>query len=188
MTIDQVKSALNNRIIQLVIAFVAGGFAATLLLPEKTIIKKDTQIVYKDKIVEKQVIKWKTKIQYKDRTIDKEVKKTKTKITYPNGKIVETEVYESNSQQIDRMRQIEQDKAQTQMAEMQREYEKKESYLKETINPKRFSIYGGAGLRLNDWSKKFALGGFNYPLWGPFLIGGEVNTDPGAAITFGLRF
>jgi len=182
------KLIFKSKITWFILAFIAGGALASFLLPEKIIVKKDEKIVYKDKIVKEQVVRWREKVV--EKVVEKKIaiKKVKNKITYPDGKIVETETYESVSEQLDRMRQLENDKFKTQLAAVTKDYEKKLSYYKEHRNPKRFTIYGGAGTRIDDVTNTHALIGMDTKLWGPVTIGMQTTTHKDVALTLGFRF
>jgi hypothetical protein len=186
--LDTVKKVATSRVGQLVLAFVAGGVITGLFLPEKTIIKKEEVVVYKDKIVEKEVVKYVDRIV--EKVVEKEVqiKKVWTKTTFPDGKIVETEVYEENSQQIDRMKQLESERYKEQLAEVTKEYEKRETYLKQTLNPRKFSLYGGVGTQVDDPQSYYYLGGMQGQIWGPLMIGMEATSHKDVAVTVGIRF
>jgi len=181
-------SLLKNRFVQIFIAFVAGGFIATLLLPEKITVKTETKIEYVDRVVEveKEVVREVEVI--KEVEVVKREKVVKHREVFPDGRIVETEVYESESEQIDRMRRLEQEKFEEKMAMLEQKHTEEINTLKEHINPKRFTVFGGIGTRLTDFEKQHFLGGMSYPLFGPFIIGAQVNTNTDVSVTFGLRF
>lgn len=182
------KSLVQTRAGIAVVAFIAGGLVIAFILPEKIIIKRDTEIVEVEKIVEKEVIK------YVDRVVEKvvekivKVKKTWTKITYPDGKIVETEIYESESEQIDRMQELEQERYEERVATLETEYREKEEYLKEHLNPKRIGVYAGAMIGPKDKFMPYYMGGFNYSVWGPIIAGAQANSRGDFGVTVGVRF
>jgi len=181
-------SLLKNRFVQIGIAFVVGGFIATLLLPEKITIKTKTKVEYVDRVVEVEKVVIKEVEVVREVEIFKKVRVVKHKETFPNGRIVETEIYESESEQIDRMRRLEQEKYEEKFAMIEKEYREEVNTLKEHVNPKRFTVFGGVGTRLTDFQKHHFLGGVSYPLFGPFIIGAQVTTNTDVSVTFGLRF
>ena len=188
------KKILKSKFTWIVVAFIGGGLTATFLLPEKITIKRDEKIVYQDRVVEKEVVKFVDRVVEKEVVKEVQVRKTTTKITYPDGKIVETEVYEENSQQVDRMVELEKQKYELQLAEVKKDYEQEINYLKEHTNPKDFTVYGGAGIRLTDFKDPFYVTGMQANVWGPFLVGGQVQfgtfggNDVGGALTVGFEF
>lgn len=186
--LNLIKKILSSRVGLVVVAFIVGGAVAAIFAPEKTIIKKEIEEKIVEKIVEKEVVKWKTKTVIKDKIVEKEVKKTKTKITYPDGKIIETEVYESNTQQVERLKSIEEEKYKLALVEKDKEYLKKEAYLKEVLNPHKFHIFAGALTQIDDPKNYGYVGGMDAQIWGPFTIGGQVSSRKDVGLTFGIRF
>lgn len=182
------KSLVQTRAGIAIVAFIAGGLVTAFILPEKITIKRDKEIVEVEKIVEKEVVRYVDKIV--EREVEKivKVKTVKTKITYPDGKIVETEVYESETEQIDRMRELEKERYEEQVATLEKEYREKESYLKEHLNPKRISVYAGAMLGPKDQFRPYYMGGFTYAVWGPMIVGAQANSRADFGVTIGLRF
>lgn len=186
---SKVLKLLKNRYAQLTVAFVLGGAAAMFLTPEKIVIEKKGETKYVDRIVEKEVVKWKEKVVEKEVEKLVKVKKVWQKTTFPDGKIIESEIYESESEQIERIKEQEEEKYAQLLAEKTQELEEKYSYLKEHMNPKRINLYAGIGTQVDDFlSERYFVGGFNYTLWGPFGLGAEVTTEKQFAITFNLRF
>lgn len=188
------KKIITSRVGMVVVAFLAGGAAAAFLLPEKITIKRDTKIEYVDRVVEKEVVKYVDRVVEREVVKEVQVKKVWTKTTYPDGKIVETEIYEENSQQVDRMLAIEKEKFTLQLAETEKKYQEEIHYLKEHKNPKHFNVYAGAGIRLTDFKDPYYLAGMQADVWGPLMIGGQVQfgsfggKDVGGAITVGFKF
>ena len=185
---SRLKQIATSRVGQVVIAALAGATVMYFFLPEKTIIKKETEIVYKDKIVEKEVIKYVDRVVEKEVIKEVQIKKVWTKTTFPDGKIVETEVYEENSQQVDRMRELEQERYKEQLAEVTREFQQKESYLKQTINAKHFSLGGGIGTHVDGWKDQYYYGQFTYDMWGPFQITGQATSEKQVGLGIAVKF
>ena len=168
--------------------FIAGGAVATFFLPEKIVIKRDEKVVYKDRVVEKEVVKVVDKIVEKEVEKVVHIKSSKTKITYPDGKIVETEIYESESEQVSRVRELEKERFEMQLAEVQKDYEKNLSYYKEHLNPKRFTVFAGGGTRMDDLTNYDYLVGMDAQLWGPFIVGMHATSRKDVNLTLGFRF
>ena len=185
---DTAKSVATSRVGQIVIAALAGATVMYLFLPEKVTIKIDTVIVEKEKVVEKEVIKYVDRVVEKEVIKEVQIKKVWTKTTYPDGKIVETEVYEENSQQVDRMKEIEKELYQEKLAEITKEFEQKESYYKQTVNGKHFSIAAGMGTHVDAFKDKYYFGQFSYDVWGPFQITGNVTSEKQAGLGIGIKF
>ena len=183
-----IKKVLTNRVGQIVVAVVATGIITAMFLPEKTVIKIETQVVYKDKIVEKEVIKYVDREVIKTVTVVEKVRVVKRKETWPDGHIIEDEIYESESEQVARVTEQEKEKYQQQLAVATKEFEQKETYLKETLNPHKFGIYGGAGVNLAAFKERFYVAGVQGQVWGPLMVGMEVVTPRGGAVTLGFRF
>lgn len=172
----------------MVVMFLAGGAAATFLLPEKIVIKKDKEIVEVEKIVEKEVVKYVDRIVEKEKVVYKSEKKIKRKEVFPDGHTIEEEIYESNSEQVDRVAQQEKERYEEILAQKEAEFNEKLSSMKIHTNPKRLSVYAGLGTEFTDFGKQYYLGGVNYPIWGPLIVGGEATSQGQFALTIGLRF
>lgn len=173
------KKTYQTRIGLAVMAFIAGGIVTYLFTPEKIKVEIKTETVYVDKIVEKEVVKYVEKevIKYE------KVRVVKRKTTWPDGKVEEEEIYESESEQIDRM----QEKYEEMLVEAEKKWEEKYSYLKEHTNPKRFNFFGGAGLDLTHPQLEY-LAGINVDVWGPITTGLIATSGRDMYITFGLKF
>lgn len=181
---EKFKAFASSRIGIGVLSFLGGVIVMSVLLPTVIKVKKEKEIVEKEKIV--YVDRIVEKIVEKEKIVKEKVKVVKTKITYPDGKIVETEIYESESEQVDRMREMEQEKFRQQLAEMEKQY--KEKYEKTIRNPKYLGLYAGAGTQITDVKDYYYLGGFDYNFAGPFTIGAQVDSRTDVAITFGVKF
>lgn len=184
------KKILGNRYLQMVVMFLAGGAAATFLLPEKIVIKKDKEIVEVEKIVEKEVVKWRTKVIEKEKIVKVSEKKIWRKETFPDGHTIEEEIYESNSEQVARVVEQEKEKYEELLAQREVEFNEKLSSMKIHTNPKRLNVYAGLGTNFKNFGNQYYVGGFNYPIWGPLIMGAEATTQGGggAALTVGFRF
>jgi len=168
-------------------AFVLGGLVFKIFGPEKIQIKKEVEI--QEKTVEKEIEK---KI-YIDRVIEKIVEKkvkekvVKNKITYPDGTIVESEVYESELEQLDRMKELEKQNYEEKLALVEKEYKEKLTYSKTTTNPKYTTVYLLGGVRIDGLQQNVGVGAAT-TLWGPFTVGGQATYPYGIAGTIGFRF
>lgn len=182
------KKIVTNRFFQIAIAFVAGGFVVGVLLPEKIVIKKETEIVYKDKIIEKEVIKYVDREVIKEVKVTEKVKVVKRKETFPDGHIIEEEIYESESEQVARIVEQEKERYAAALRLKEQEFAQKESYLKEHLNPKRFTLFGGGGTRIDDPTNYYFVGGADMQLWGPFIVGVQATSRKDVGLTFGIRF
>jgi hypothetical protein len=176
---DTLKAIWNSRVGLAVVMFLAGGIATYLFMPEKIKVEIKTETIIVEKIVEKEVIK----VVEKEVIKYEKVKVVKRKTTWPDGKIEEEEIYESESQQIDRMTE----KYQELLKESEQKWEEKYSYLKEQTNPKRFNIFGGLGLNLDVMKRSYVFG-LNASFYGPFTMGVVGTTNGGLYGTVGLRF
>ena len=182
------KKILASRVGLVVVSFLAGGAITAMFLPEKTIIKKDTEIVYKDRVVTQEVIKYVDREVIKEVKVVEKVRVVKRKETFQDGDIIEAELFESESEQIARVTEQEKERYQASLASMETEYKKRESYLKETLNPHKFGVYAGAGTRIDDPKNFLYVGGMQAQIFGPFMIGTEVTSRKDVALTVGLRF
>lgn len=180
---NTVKKFIKSRFGLAVVAFVVGGVITALLLPEIKFTKteKVTEYVDREVVVEKEVVK--EVIVEVEKEIVRKEKVIKHKETRPDGTIIETEIYESEEEQISRVRQEERDKFETLLASKENEWRDRQSELEAHINPKRLSIFAGY-MPLKD----VYLGGFNYALWGPLTIGVTATSKGTIAPTLGIRF
>lgn len=186
---EKLKELASSKIGLAVIAFFLGGLAATFLLPEKIVIKTNKETEYVDRVVEKEVIKYVDRVVEKVVTKTEKVKTVKRKETFPDGHTIEEEIFESESEQIDRLRQEEQERYKEMLVQREREFREKEESLKVHYNPKSFTVFGGAGVEVTDpLQSPYYLAGVQASVWGPFTIGAEVTTDANVAATVGLRF
>jgi len=185
---ETAKNVATSRVGQIGIAFVVGAIAVWFFLPERIVVKKEEVVVEKEKIVEKEVVKYVDRVVEKEIIKEVQIKKAWSKTTYPDGKIVETEVYEENSQQVDRMKELEKQFYQEKLAEATKEFEKKESYYKSITNQKHFSIAAGVGTHVDTFKDKYCYGQFTYDVWGPFLITGQVTSEKQTGLGIGIRF
>lgn len=186
---DILKKIFSNRVGLAVLAFIVGGIVTSLFLPEKIKIEKEIEVVEVEKIIEKEVVKWKEKIVEVEKEVKIKEKVTKQKVTYPDGKIVETEIYESESEQIDRIRDLERERYNEILVQRESEFKRKEKELKEIYNPKRFIIYGGVGTAVDSLTElPHYLVGTQYTLWGPITIGIQADSESRIAGTVGIRF
>lgn len=183
-----IKKILSSRVGLAVVAFIVGGAVAAIFSPEKTVVKKETVIEYKDRVVEKEVVKYVDREVIKEVKVIEKVRVVKRKETFPDGHIIEEEIYESESEQIARVTEQEKERYQMSLAIMEKEYKEKESYLKETLNPHKFSAYAGLGTQIDDPKNYMYVGGMQAQVWGPFMVGGEVTSRKDVALTFGFRF
>ena len=174
------KSLYRTRLGVAVLFFIVGGLCSYFIMPSKTIIKTVTTIEYKDKIVYKYLTKWKTKIV----EVEKQVSKTKHTIKWPDGKEESWEVFESNSQQISRI----DEQYKTLMVDMEKQWKQKYEYLKESINIKYLTVYGGPSTSIKDTKHNAYVFGFNYNFWSIFTLGAQVDTHSNLAGTIGIRF
>lgn len=181
-----VKKLLKNRYIQLIVVFICGGIVATFLLPEKIRIEEKEIVVEKEIEVEKEVVK------YVDRVIEKEVevvvheRKVWRKETFPDGHVIEEEIYESVSEQVERIAEQEKQKYHELLAKKEKEFQKKYSYLKEHTNPKPLTMFAGIGVDIPD--KVVYYGGMNKPIFGPVTIGGLATSKGTLGLQIGIRF
>ena len=152
------KKILQSRAFQILIAFFVGGLAATFILPEKVVVKKEKQIEYVDRVVEKEVVKWKDKVVEKEKVIYASEKKVKRKETFPDGHIIEEEVFESNIEQLDRILKKEKEKYEELLSKKEKQFNEHVSDLKVHLNPKNFNIYGGMGTVIDQVYDKYFLG------------------------------
>lgn len=180
MITNKIQSIWKSRLGFGILMFIIGGTVSYFFAPEKIKIKIETKIEYKDKIVEKEVIKYVEKevIKYE------KVRVVKRKVTWPDGKIEEEEIYESESEQIDRMTE----KYAELLKQKEIEYTKKYEYLKEHLRPKRLNLFAGLRSSITELKRPYYLGGFNYNVWGPFTIGAIVDTQPSAGVLIGIQF
>jgi len=185
---DLAKKLVTSRVGQLVLAFVAGGVITGVFLPEKITVKKETVVEYKDKIVEKEVVKYVDREVIKEITVVEKVKVVKRKETFPDGHIIEEEVFESESEQVARIAEQEKERYTLLLTEKEKEYAKKESYLKETLNPHKFHIFAGAMTQADDPKNYGYLGGMDAQVWGPLTLGMQATSRKDVAVTVGFRF
>jgi len=176
---EKVKQIWESRLGLAVIMFLAGGIITYLFMPEKIKIEIKKETVVVEKIVEKEVIKFVDKevVKYE------KVKVVKNKITWPDGKIEESEVYESESEQLERLKETYSEL----LKSKEKQLEEKYSYLKEQTNPKRFDIFGGLGLDLDVMKRNYVFG-INASFYGPFTLGIIANTTGNLYGTVGFRF
>lgn len=134
------KKIIKNKYFQLAVAFGIGCLVFRVFGPERIEIKKETEIVEVEKEVEKVVFK--DKIVRVVQTVEKIVteRKVKRKETFPDGRVVEEEIYESNTQQLERVKAEEEERYQAKVVELEREYQKKVSESKTIINPKKATV------------------------------------------------
>jgi hypothetical protein len=177
---ERVKQFWQSRIGFGVVCFILGGILTYLFLPEKTIVKIEKVIEYKDKIIEKVVTKWKTKTV----EVEKQISKTKHTVKWPDGKEESWEVFESNTQQVTRIEEQYKDL----MTQKETEWSSKYSKLEETIGRKHFSLFGGMGTNPANVGKPKYQAGITADMWGPLQLGISVNTNPDIFFNVGLRF
>ena len=180
MIASKLKSIWKSRIGFGLVMFVIGGGVSYLFAPEKITVKVETKIEYVEKIVEKEVIKYVEKevIKYE------KIKVVKRKVTWPDGKIEEEEIYESESEQIDRMAEKYAELLKQKELDFNREY----SYLKEHLRPKRLNLFGGARTTITQLKRPYYLVGINYNLWGPFTAGIIFDSQVSIGATVGIQF
>ena len=134
------KKLIQNKYVQFGIVFIAGCLVFRIFGPEKIEIKKEIEVKWAEKEVEK--------IVYQDRIIRVtevgELVVSETKIvrkeTFPDGHIIEEEIYESNTQQLQRIQSEEQEKYNEKLNALEREYNKKINESKTIINPKKVTV------------------------------------------------
>lgn len=186
--ITKIKEFAKTRWGLAILAFIAGGLVTVFLLPEIKIGKTEKEIEYRDRIVEKEVVKYVDRIVEKEVIRTEKVKVVKHKETFPDGRIVEDEIYESETEQLDRMKEQYEEKYREVIAEQERIRKERESELMITFNPKKITVYGGAGVSTDNPLDLKYLAGFNYNLWGPVVVGAQADTEPGVAVTVGIKF
>lgn len=163
--------------------FIAGGIATYFLLP--TVIKTEvrTEIVEKEVevIVEKEIIKEVVK------EIEKEVVRSEKRVVreevFPDGRILREEIYESNEEQISRIKENERNRYEELLASRTKETEERTERIKTITNPKKLDVFAG----INPGDRTF-LGGFSYNLWGPLNVGTVVTQGGEIYPTIGIRF
>lgn len=182
------KKILNSRVGIAIIAFAIGGAVALFIAPE--VIKKvvEKEIVEVEKIVEVEVEKIVEKEVIKEVIKTEKVRVVKRKETFPDGRIIETEIYESESEQISRLEEQFKEKYAELLIQKEREFEEKFKEVKIHKNPKRLNVFAGAGISFSNPTDTHFLGGFTYPVWGPFTAGAQATTDGTAAVMVGFRF
>ncbi len=74
------------------------------------------------------------------------------------------------------------------LIQKEREFEEKFKEVKIHKNPKRLNVFAGAGISFSNPTDTHFLGGFTYPVWGPFTAGAQATTDGTAAVMVGFRF
>lgn len=182
---------LQNKYLLIVIAFIIGALSFRFFGPEKIVVKKE--------IEEKEVIKYKNNIIYKDKIIivDKVVeklvseKKIVRKETFPDGHIIEEEIYESNTQQVERLQQEEKLKYEQKLTELEHEYSKKLSESKTIINPKKFTVSSVLTADVDSFNVYYGAGvsyDIGHVLNVPIVAGGYVTNKPMGIFTLGIRF
>lgn len=176
---------LKNKYLYL--AFGVGLLLALVTRPSKEVIKKE--IEYKDKIVVQEIVKWQKVEVVKEVVKFEKIKSSKTKTTFPDGTIIENEVYESETEQLSRLKQLEEEKYNQMLAQKETEY--KEKYSKVTLNPKKLSVYGLVVNKPGDLDFFYG-GGASYDIGTvlniPITIGGQLTNNRYVGATIGVRF
>jgi len=175
-------SILKNRYIQLGASFIIGGIVTVLLMPQITKTKIETQIVEKEVVVTKEIIK-EIKVD-SEKSKSEKIKVVRQKEIRADGTVIEYELYESELEQLERVKREEKDKYALALAQKESEFKKREEELKFNADAKKFTLYGGY-----IGEQRFLIG-TSYRIWGPMSVGIAVNSNKDVSIlpTLGVTF
>lgn len=159
-------------IISLVVALATGVFIGAIFKKEK--IKVETKV--EEKIIEKEKVVEVIKEVEVEKKVYINEKKVLREVIKPDGTIIKEEIYETNKEQIDRLRQDQEAKTAT----LEKENKLLRAKLVERTNPKRLSVFVG-------YNNNNVVGGANYSLFGPVTFG-ALYTDNMIVPTIGITF
>lgn len=170
----------KKEILKYIIPFLIGGVVVYFLMPEKVIYETKVEKEKKEeKESEEKETEERVKIKYRNKIIREKVKTVTRKITFPDGKIIEEEIYESESEQIDRLLEQERKKYEQIITKKESEYQKKMRDMRLTVeNKKRFTLHGGFQTDLDSFSlnESFVVGA-SMDIFGPIVFTTTFNTS-----------
>lgn len=182
------KNIIKNNY-KYIITFLVGALIVFFVKPKKIKIEKvvetkevevvKTKIEYKDRVV----------VEYRDRVVQEKIRKfTKTIIT-PDGTTIIEELYESVSEQIERIEKEEKKKYEQKLAIVEKEYQEKKSKTTTITNPKNLIVHAGVQANLTNLgiTPSYAVGVTNN-LFGKFTVTGLVDTNQNVSALIGFKF
>lgn len=171
--------------------FVLGGAVVFFVMPEKIeYVKIKDEEKAKSEETQEEQIKEVVKVEYRDRVIKEKLRVVTRKITFPDGKIVEEQIYESESDQVDRILNQERDRYEVLLAKKEEEYQRKLTQKTLQVeNKRKFTLHAGFQSDLTNFSfNDTFITGVSYNILGPLVITTTVNTNSEFQGMIGIQF